>query len=134
MKKLMMLAGAFALGFVANAECTWSWWTGDKNADREIKGCQLGLACENKQTTGAQVAVLWNRTQKVKSGAQVSIGYNRAHEVKNGPQVAFVNIAESAALQFGLLCFNDSGFLPFFVFFNFDTHMFGGESHGPAKK
>jgi hypothetical protein len=37
-----------------------------------------------------------------------------------------VNRAESASLQLGLLCWNKTGFLPFFVFFNFDPNCFGG--------
>ena len=44
---------------------------------------------------------------------------------RSGCQLAFVNRAEKSALQLGLLCFNKSGFLPFFVFFNFDPKMFG---------
>jgi len=126
MKKLMIVMTVLSLGLAACAECTWSWWTGDKNKDREIKGCQLGLACENKEVQGAQVSIFWNRTKRVQNGAQVSIGYNRANAVQNGPQIAVVNIAEKAALQFGLLCWNDEGFLPFFPFFNFSTKMFGG--------
>jgi hypothetical protein len=40
-------------------------------------------------------------------------------------QFAFVNKAKSSALQLGLVCINDTGFLPAFVFFNFDKKMFG---------
>lgn len=110
----------------ANASTVWSWWVGDKNADKDLKGCQLGIASECKSMSGAQVSLLWQRTEKLKNGAQVAIGYNNAKKVQNGPQCAVVNIADKAALQFGLLCFNKGGFLPFFVFFNFDKTMFGG--------
>jgi len=127
MKKILFVLGFGMLAAAANAGgCWWSWWVGDDKTDKELNGCQLGIACECKQITGAQVSLLWNRTQKVQNGAQVAWGYNNARKVQNGPQVAFVNIADKAALQFGLLCWNKGGFLPFFVFFNFDTSMFGG--------
>lgn len=126
MKKLMVMAGVLALGFAANAGCWWSWWVGDDKADKDLVGCQLGIASECKTMKGAQVSILWNRMQNLHNGAQVACGYNNAKTVQNGPQVAFVNIADKAALQLGLLCFNKEGFLPFFVFFNFDTKMFGG--------
>lgn len=127
MKKLIVMAGAIALGFAANAECAWSWWVGDKNADKSIQGCQLGIASECKTIKGAQVSLLWNRTQKVNGGCQFAFGYNNAEKVQNGPQLSVVNIArDGAALQLGLLNWNPKGFLPFFPFFNFSTSMFGG--------
>lgn len=127
MKKLMVMAGVMALGFAANAGCWWSWWVGDDKADKDLKGCQLGIACESRTMKGAQVSVLWNRLEGLHNGAQVAFGYNNAAKVQNGPQVAVVNIArEGAALQFGLLNWNPKGFLPFFPFFNFSPKMFGG--------
>ena len=42
-------------------------------------------------------------------------------------QAAFITKARKAALQFGLVCINEGGFLPVFVFFNFDKTMFGRE-------
>lgn len=126
MKKLMVVLGAMTLGLAANAGCVWSWWVGDDKADQDLKGAQLGIACECKTIKGAQVSLLWNRTQKVNNGCQAAWGYNNAQKVQNGPQVACVNVADKAALQFGLLCFNKGGFLPVFVFFNFDKTMFGG--------
>ena len=125
MKKLMFALGLGLVAVSANAGCWWSWWVGDDKTDQELQGCQLGIACECKEMTGAQVSLLWERAQRV-HGAQVSIGYNNAKKVQNGPQVAVVNIADHAALQFGLVCINDGGFLPWFVFFNFDKSMFGG--------
>jgi len=127
MKKLIVMASALSLGFAANAGLTWSWWVGDRSTDKELTGCQLGVASECKQIKGAQVSLLWNRTKRVQNGAQVAIGYNNAEYVQNGPQCAVVNIArEGAALQFGLLNWNKKGFLPFFPFFNFSTSLFGG--------
>lgn len=127
MKKLIVaVMFAFAAAVSANAECVWSWWVGapEENVSKDVGGCVLGFASEVKSVNGAQVSLLWNKATKI-NGAQVSIAYNKAKTVRNGPQVGFVNSAESAALQFGLLCWNDGGFLPFFVFFNFDTTGFG---------
>ena len=126
MKKLLFVLGALMMATVANAGCWWSWWVGDDKADKDLTGCQIGIASECKKMTGAQVSLLWERADKV-NGAQVSFGYNNARKVMNGPQVAVVNIArEGAALQFGLICINKGGFLPWFIFFNFDKSMFGG--------
>ena len=127
MKKLMVVAGFAAMCVTANAGCWWSWWVGDDKADKKLEGCQLGIAAECKEVTGAQVTILWDRAQRVQGGAQVAFGYNNVGTLQNGCQVAVVNIArEGAALQFGLLNWNPKGFLPFFPFFNFSTKLFGG--------
>jgi hypothetical protein len=127
MKKLVIaMAIVFAACIGANAgEFHWSWWTGGETASKSVKGCVLGLGSEVKELRGAEVSLCLNKAGDVKSGAQVAIGYNRTETLRNGCQVAFVNQADKAALQLGLLCFNKSGFLPFFVFFNFDPKMFG---------
>ena len=137
MKKLMMMAaGLCALAVTAqepastdpiNDECVWSWWSGapEANLHKDFRGCALGLGSGFRSVRGAQISLCMNTTEHFKGGAQVSIGYNRADKLNNGCQVAFVNVSDSAALQFGLLCFNKGGFLPFFVFFNFDTKAFG---------
>ena len=74
MKKLIVLASALTLGFAANAGCYWSWWVGDDKADKNLDGCQLGLACECKELKGAQVALCWNRAEAVKGGCQAAWG------------------------------------------------------------
>jgi len=125
MKKIMTVLFAVALGFAAKADCTWDWWM--ESADEDIKGCALGIAVANREVTGAQVALCATIAEKVKAGAQVTLGYAQAKTVRNGVQSAFITKAERASLQFGLLCFNEGGFLPCFVFFNFDKTMFGGE-------
>lgn len=128
MKKAIVMTGvALMAACAAQAECIWSWWTNapEENAKKDVQGCALGIASETASVKGAQVSVLFNVTGEVKSGAQVSIGYNSAKTVQNGPQVGFVNVADGAALQFGLLCFNKEGFLPVFPFFNFSTKRFG---------
>lgn len=128
MKKILMMAAVAVLACAANAGCTWSWWPGapDLSGD-SVKGCVLGLASEVGTVSGAQVDLLWHKAKTVTSGAQVAIGYSRADTLRNGCQVAWVNSADHAALQLGLICVNKGGFLPFFVFFNFDKTQFGGQ-------
>ena len=125
MKKLMFALCAGVMAVTANADINWSWWVGDDKADRSLDGCQMGIASECKKMTGAQVSLLWGRTQDV-IGCQFAFGYCNTKKLMNGPQLSIVNIArEGAALQFGLLNWNKSGFLPFFPFFNFSTKHFG---------
>jgi hypothetical protein len=142
MKKVVAALCAVALfvcGAKAGEECTWSWWVGDDKAATNVDGCALGLGTERADVDGAQVSVCMNLAKNVDGGAQVAFGYNRAikfeegaqvsffnrtKELRQGVQVGFCNIADSSSLQIGLLCFNKTGFLPFFVFFNFDKTMF----------
>ena len=124
-KKLMFAACAVMMAVSAQADFSWSWWVGGDKADKNLNGCQMGIASECKEMTGAQVSLLWGRAKYV-HGCQFAFGYCNTRKMQNGPQLAVVNIADHAALQFGLLNFNKGGFLPFFPFFNFDKTMFGG--------
>lgn len=112
-----------------NDEMVLSWWSGAPaaNLQKDLRGTALGLGSGFKSVRGAQVSLCMNEVQELKAGAQVALGYNHAGVARNGCQVALVNNADSAALQFGLLCFNKGGFLPFFVFFNFDKTAFGSD-------
>lgn len=129
MKKLMIAFCAAALaGSAAKADFIWNWWTTSnegKPQKTEMKGCSLGIASKLKNVQGAQIDLLFNKSENVKSGAQGAIGYAQTLTLRNGVQMAFVNKAKSSALQLGLVCINETGFLPVFVFFNFDTKMFG---------
>ena len=130
MKKLMIALSAIVLGVAsANAgDFLWNWWTtsnADKPQKTEMRGCSLGIASQLKEVSGAQVDVLFNKNEKFNAGCQYAIGYAQTLELRNGVQMAWVTKARSASLQLGLVCINDTGFLPFFVFFNFDPHMFG---------
>jgi hypothetical protein len=125
MKKVMIALSMMALVSVVKAECTWDWWF--NNADKDVKGCALGIASANKAVTGAQVSLCANKATDVKSGAQVAIGYSQTDTLRNGVQASFITKARKASLQFGLVCFNEGGFLPVFVFFNFDKTMFGSK-------
>lgn len=125
MKKLMIALCAGMMAAAANAGFCWSWWVGDENTGKSLEGCQLGIASECKEMKGAQVSLLWGRVQKV-IGCQFAFGYSNVEKLFNGPQLAVVNVArEGAALQFGLLNFNKSGFLPFFPFVNVAGKYFG---------
>ena len=141
MKKIIvaLFAVAMAASVVHAGDCTWSWWIGDGKSSSKVEGCALGLGPERAEVEGAQVALCVNLAKELDGGAQLTYGYNRADkfesgaqvacvnhvkELRKGAQVGFVNIADSSSLQVGLLCFNKTGFLPFFVFFNFDKNMF----------
>jgi len=140
MKKIIVAfcAAAMAVSVASAGDCTWSWWVGDDKSSSDVDGCALGCGTERAEVEGAQVAVCMNLAKEAE-GAQVTFGYNRAikfdkgaqvacfnraKEFRKGAQVGFVNVADSSSLQIGLLCFNKTGFLPFFVFFNFDKAMF----------
>ena len=112
MKKLVVALCAVLLStMAAKAEFIWSWWAGAPEApvSQNVSGCVLGFASEVKSIKGAQVSAI----------------YSIADEVRNGCQVAFVTKARKAALQFGLVCINDEGFLPWFIFFNFSKGCYG---------
>ncbi len=125
MKKIVLLLGIIAAVASAQAGCTWDWWF--NNGHKDIRGCALGLGCSNATVTGAQIGLAATKANEVKKGAQGAIGYSRVDKLRNGVQFALVSQAKSAALQFGLICINDTGFLPVFVLFNFDKTMFGKE-------
>lgn len=129
MKKLMVAVCMAVMGVsAANADFIWNWWTtsnAGKPQKTSLKGCSLGIASELKEVQGAQIDLLFNRSKSVKAGAQGAIGFSQTEKLRNGAQFAFVNKAKSAALQLGLVCMNETGFLPVFVFFNFDAKMFG---------
>lgn len=124
MKKLMLaVTCVLGMAFASQAEVTWDWWF--NNAGKDIKGCALGIGSENKDVMGAQISLAASFAEDVKNGAQSALGYSRVKTLRNGVQFGFVSQAESAMLQFGLICFNKTGFLPVFPFLNFNVKMFG---------
>ena len=125
MKKIVVALCAALMGLSASAECWWTWF--EERADKDVRGCELGLFTKSQKVSGAQVALCSNKAEDVTSGAQVAIGYSRANTFRNGVQTALFTRAKSAALQLGLICVNDTGFLPVFIFFNFDKAQFGGK-------
>ena len=128
MKKIAIALCAVMMGVMtAKAEFIWSWWAGapEETVSKDVSGCVLGFASEVASVKGAQVSVCYSKAKEVKAGCQYAIGYCQANTVRNGAQVATVTKAQKAALQFGLVCINDEGFLPWFVFFNFSTGCFG---------
>lgn len=132
MKKLIVAMCIAVMGVsAANAgDFIWNWWTTSNEGSAlksDLTGCSLGIASELKKVKGAQIDLLFNKSEEIKSGAQCAIGYTRTGTLRNGAQVAFFNRAKSSALQIGLVCINETGFLPVFVFFNFDAKMFGNK-------
>ena len=125
MKKLLIILCMVALGTSASAEFTWSWWR--ERANDDVRGCSMGVATENKTVTGAQLSVCISKAQNVTSGCQFAFGYSQVRTLRNGVQLGFFNNAQHAALQFGLICRNEGGFLPWFPFFNFDKTQFGAK-------
>lgn len=127
MKKLMIAAFAvLAAVATAEAKCIWStWYDGEAQGADIEKGVVLGLASEVNSISGAQIDVCISKATEVKSGCQFAFGYSRTVTLRNGAQLGFWNNAKSAALQFGLICHNETGFLPWFPFFNMDVKMFG---------
>ena len=125
MKKMVVTLCAALIGLSATAECRWTWF--EENADKDIHGCELGLFTKSRKVNGAQVSICSNKADDVEAGAQVSFGYSRVKTLRNGVQTALFNRAHSSALQIGLICVNETGFLPVFIFFNFDGKQFGGK-------
>lgn len=128
MKKMTVAFCAVIMGVLAaKADCFWSTWFDSDVKENASRGCVLGLASEVKTMSGAQVDVIMSKADKFNAGCQYAIGYSRVNELRNGCQLGFVNSADHAALQFGLVCINKGGFLPWFIFFNFDKTMFGAK-------
>lgn len=125
MKKLMIAAAILIGVTTAKADFFWSTWYDGKAQNAEVKGCVLGLASEVKSIKGAQIDLCISKATEVQNGCQYAIGYSRTKTLRNGVQLGFWNNAKSAALQLGLICHNETGFLPWFVFFNFDCKQFG---------
>ncbi len=125
MKKMMFALCAALMGLSASAEWWWTWF--EERADKDVRGCELGLFTKSRNVSGAQVALCSNKAEDVAAGAQVAIGYSRVNTLRNGVQTSLFNRAKSSALQIGLICVNETGFLPVFVFFNFDKAQFGGK-------
>ena len=125
---------AIAIGYGSNVTITADAWSDPtvlvENGTTGATGATgatgvLGFASEVKSIKGAQVSAIYSIADEVKCGCQYAIGYCQADEVRNGCQVAFVTKARKAALQFGLVCINDEGFLPWFIFFNFSKGCYG---------
>lgn len=126
MKKLLITAVFAALAAVsARADFFWSTWDREDIRDKDVTGCVLGLSSKVKAMTGAQISLLFNDAEEVRAGAQGTLFMNATDTLRNGVQLGLVNQAKSAALQLGLVCFNDTGFLPIFVLINFDVKKFG---------
>ena len=133
MKKLTIALCAIAMGTIAaKADLLWNWWTTSNEGSplkTDMRGCSLGIASKLGDVSGAQIDLLFHKAKNFRAGLQWAFAYSQAETLRNGVQMAYVNKAKGASLQFGLICINDEGFLPFFVFFNFSLKYFGSERH-----
>ena len=101
-------------------------------ATMEMSGAQVGLCnftgredlVKTGKANGAQVGWV-NASQSDFAGAQVGVA-NLSSNGMYGAQVGFINhvddsnaVRQGNCFQFGVLNFNKSGFLPFFILFNF---------------
>lgn len=128
MKKLMVAVSlVLVTALSAKADFFWSTWFRSELENKSVKGCVLGLASEVKKMSGVQIDLCISKAGEFKNGCQYAVGYSRAKVLRNGVQIAFWNNASSAALQLGLICHNKTGFLPWFILFNFDGNQFGAE-------
>ena len=125
MKKLMIMLVVAAAAVVAQAgEWKFTLWN-NRTPDPAYRGCEIGFTDYSDKVTGAQLNVFTSRCNEFQNGLQYTLfGYNRATKCRRGVQLGWFNRAESSSLQLGLVCINRTGFLPWFVFFNFDTAMF----------
>ncbi|MFA6100648.1 MAG: hypothetical protein WCV67_09785 [Victivallaceae bacterium] len=86
------------------------------SATDHVKGLQCSIGntlCED--FSGLQLSMV-NIAQAAAYGTQAGL-VNVAH--KKGIQVGLVNVSRKAAFQIGLVNFNEGGWLPFMVFFNY---------------
>jgi len=146
MKKLI-IAAALMMTCAAQATVEWSWWLEDKDAKADIS---LGIVNRIAEVDSLELALIYGGSA-VKSGAQWSIfgindsnsdcalqfapWFNRGNNpcvqvgcinlAKNSAfDLAFVNFADDAKIQIGLLNFNKNGFLPIFPIINLSKTLF----------
>ena len=147
MKKLFFAAAAVALSFAASADVVWNWWLNNPSARTDIS---LGIASKCADVSTLELSLLYNASP-VDNGVQIafpgindsdkaqvlqgSMWFNRGDDScvqlgcvnvakKNTFNLGFINVAEESKFQLGFLNFNSKGFLPVFIFVNFDPSIF----------
>lgn len=130
----------------AKADVAWSWWL-ENNSSADLS---FGLASELSSVKTFELTLLYGGS-KVDKGVQWSLwGINNSDSscclqlapwfnhgddpcvqlgminVASEPvfTMGLANIADGAKFQLGFLNFNEKGFLPVFVFVNFDPSIF----------
>jgi len=146
MKKLlvgMLLAGA---AFCSHADVAWSWWLENSDVETDFS---FGLASRCKQVKSFELSFLYSGSPVTDGVQWTLLGLNDS-DSKCPLQLAFINraadpcvqlgfvnlakssvfdmgfanVADEAKFQLGFLNFNKKGFLPVFVFVNFDPSIF----------
>jgi len=146
MKKLLVALSLVGAVLCAQADVAWSWWLENSDISTDIS---FGLAARCKQVKSLELSLLYAGSP-VSDGLQWTIFGLNDSEAKCPLQAAFVNrgadpcvqlgfvnlakssvfdlgfanVADDAKFQLGFLNFNKKGFLPVFVFVNFDPSIF----------
>lgn len=145
--KQLIIAVALMVATAAQADVTWSWWMENKDAKTDLS---LGFATRCADVNAFELSLLYSASP-MKDGVQLSFpGINDSDAtcalqgslwLNRGKTVcaqvacinmvkstsfgfAFLNFADDAAVQVGLLNFNKDGFLPFFPFVNLSKTLF----------
>ena len=146
MRKLLVAVSFVCAVAFARADVTWSWWMNRENATTDFS---FGIASKCAAVDTFEFSVLYSASP-VRDGVQWTFFglndsdadcalqlafFNRGNDpcvqlglinIANDPvlDLGFVNVADDAKFQIGLLNFNKSGFLPVFVFVNFNPSIF----------
>ena len=143
MKKLVFAVALVASAFAAEASIGWSWWC-DKSSAVDLS---FGIGSERSKVSAFEWDLFYSASPV--GGLQWTwIGVNNSSDAT--AQLAFVNLAEKSTVsvgfvnaakksvfdwgflnfsddskfQLGFLNFNKKGFLPVFIFVNFDPSIF----------
>ncbi len=146
MKKLLVAVSLVMAAALAQADVTWSWWMENPSAKPELS---FGIASKCQSVETLEFSLLYSASP-VKDGVQFTwIGLNNSDATcplqlaffNRGKdpcvQLGFINVSKSsvfdmgfanmsddAKFQLGFLNFNKKGFLPIFVFVNFNPEIF----------
>ena len=146
MKKLVVFAALVMGAVAAQASVQWNWWLENESASADVS---LGIASRCKAVSAFELSLFYS-SSPVADGVQWTfLGLNDSEAtcplqlafVNRGkdPCVQFgfanindssvfdmglVNCSDEAKFQLGFLNFNKKGFLPVFIFINFDPSIF----------
>lgn len=146
MKKLLITGLVALTATFANADLEWSWWLDKPNATTDVS---LGLASQCKTVNTLEASVFYSASP-VQDALQftlfglnnsdascplqmaffnrgkdpcVQLGFANANKSSTFG-MGFLNFSDDAKFQLGFLNFNKKGFLPVFIFVNFNPEIF----------
>lgn len=146
MKKLMVVAFLACAVSAAKADVEWSWWLDKPNATPDIS---LGFASRCQQVNTFEFSFFYSASPVRDAFQYTFFGLNNS-DSSCPLQLAFINcgkkpcvqlglanvskastftggilnFSDAAKFQLGFLNFNKKGFLPVFIFVNFDPSIF----------